>query len=270
MQTRILAFAGSKQAGKSTCTNFLHGYQLRAQQIVDNFGVTEQGKLFVNTKVLEPNGTERNADTYLDTNRVDEDFVEWAMYNMWPFVKKYSFADSLKQLSIMLFDLSHEQVYGSEAHKMQQISHLLWENMPTNTGKTGAMTVRDFLQYFGTEICRKIHEPVWVDRCIKDIKVEEPLLAIVDDCRFENEIKAIQKAGGKVIGLTRKPFQDDHASERVIEDNIDLLDGVIDNQGMSIDEMCKAVLAKIDDWGWLGAPVVNNKKQKLHTIKAAD
>jgi hypothetical protein len=272
MNTRILAFAGSKQAGKSTCSNFIHGYQLRAQEIIENFAITEQGRLIVKTEVI--NNKERSiADTYLDTSRKDEEFIEWAMYNMWPFVKKYSFADSLKDLAITLFGLTYDQVYGTEAHKMQQVPHLRWENMPglenfNNPKKKGAMTVRDFLQYFGTEICRKIHQPIWTNRCIEDIKLEEPLIAIIDDCRFENEIKAVQAAGGKVIGLTRQPYEDSHASERVIEDNAELLDGIIDNQNMSIEEMCKEVMANIENWGWLAeTTVTNNKKDKLHTIK---
>ena len=92
MKTRILAFAGSKQAGKSTCSNFLHGYQLRAQQVIHNFGISDDGKLVINTDVKDESGQTNKRDTYLDTSRKDEEFVEWAIYNMWPFVKKYYFA----------------------------------------------------------------------------------------------------------------------------------------------------------------------------------
>jgi len=260
MNTRILAFAGSKQAGKSTCSNFLHGYQLRAQEVVEDFGITEHGRLFVKTNVLQSDGKEKTEDTYLDINRRDQEFVEWAMYNMWPFVKKYSFADSLKDIAINLFGLTHEQCYGTEAYKMQQVPHLRWENMPgVVSNKTsfyvegvdsefwnniiihenGPMTVRDFLQYFGTDICRRIHDSIWVDRCVNDIKYEEPLLAIIDDCRFENEIRAVQEAGGKVIGLNRSPYEDSHASEQVVKENWDLFDAVIDNQDMQINESMK-------------------------------
>lgn len=267
MNTKILAFAGAKQAGKSTCSNFLHGYQLRAQEIIENFGIMDNGNLFVKTNVLQENGSEQIEDTYLDTNRRDQEFVEWAMYNMWPFVKKYSFADSLKDISINLFGLTYEQVYSGEAYKNQQVPHLRWENMP-GAHAEGPMTVRDFLQYFGTDICRTIHDSIWVDRCINDIKYEEPLLAIVDDCRFENEIKAVQKAGGKVIGLSRNPYEDSHSSEQVIKDNWDLFDAVIDNQEISIHEMCTEVIRNIDDWGWFSETKITSKKERLHTIKA--
>lgn len=271
MNTRILAFAGSKQAGKSTCSNFLHGYQLRAQEVIEDFGITDDGKLFVKTEVKRDGKLEVD-DTYLEINRRDQEFVEWAMYNMWPFVKKYSFADSLKDIAINLFGLKHEQCYGTEAHKMQHVSHLRWENMPglekfNNPNKKGPMTVRDFLQYFGTEICRGIHDSIWVDRCINDIKYEEPLLAIIDDCRFENEIKAVQEAGGKVIGLNRSPYEDNHSSEQVVKENWDLFDAVIDNQNMSIHEMCSEIIDRIGEWGWFPETKINHKKERLHAIK---
>ncbi len=294
MNTKILAFAGSKQAGKSTCSNFLHGYQLCAQEVVEDFGITEQGRLFVKTNVLQPDGKEKLEDTYLDVNRRDQEYVEWAMYNAWPFVKKYSFADSLKELAINLFGLTYEQVYGSEAHKQQQVPHLRWENMPgviiygddaeydelygsldawgqadslVWREKGGPMTVRDFLQYLGTDVCRKIYNSVWVDRCINDIKHEEPLLAIIDDCRFENEIKAVKEAGGKVIGLTRQPYEDTHSSERVVQDHAGLCDAVIDNEDLEIKGMCEKVIEHIDSWGWLSEVKVNHKKETLRSIK---
>tara|TARA_Y100000004_G_scaffold95577_1_gene107016 strand:+ start:1677 stop:2501 length:825 start_codon:yes stop_codon:yes gene_type:complete len=274
MNSRILAFAGSKQAGKSTCCNFLHGYQLRAQEVVQDFFIDNQGKLAVKTEILLADGKKEVGDTYIDLNRKDTEFIEWAIYHMWPFVKKYSFADSLKDLSVALFGLTNEQVYGNEAYKSQQVPHLRWENMPgrtkKNRKKSGPMTVREFLQYFGTNICRKMYEPVWVKRCIKDIQEEQPLLGVIDDCRFGNEIEAVQNAGGKVIALTRRPFEDDHVSERIIKDNPDAFDAIIDNKDMDVKELCIAVMKQINEWGWLGEPTVTNHKTGLHTIKAKE
>ena len=45
--TRILAFSGRKQSGKTTCSNFVHGYQLRAFRVIDNFAITEGGELLI-------------------------------------------------------------------------------------------------------------------------------------------------------------------------------------------------------------------------------
>jgi hypothetical protein len=292
--TRILAFAGAKQSGKTTSCNFLHGYQLRAQEVVQNFGIEpESGKLVINTEILGEDGKKEQGDTFLDVSRRDSEFVEWAMYNMWPFVKKYSFADSLKSICMSLFGFTYEQCYGSNAYKDQIIPHLLWENMPGVMTPTewsmrqggviagynqnpqdfgiqlneGPMTAREFMQYFGTDVMRKIWEPIWIKRTLKDIEEERPLLAIIDDCRFKNEILAIQEVGGKVIGQTRSPHADNHSSEKEIKDNLDILDKVIDNQDMEIHDVCKEVINILGDWGWLGATTVTNGKRTLHTIK---
>jgi len=289
MKTKIIAFAGSKQSGKSTCAKFLHGYQMRCYRCIEDFAITEDGNLVVKTKVVDNDGNVENTHVSLDIGRYDVDFAEWAIREMWPFVKKYSFASSLKNIATNLFNIPEEYVYGTEEQKRKTIDHLRWENMPgVVSNKTsfyvegvdsefwnniiihenGPMTAREFLQYFGTDICRKMYENVWVDRCIKDIQEEGSLLAVIDDCRFKNEIEAIQNAGGKVIGLTRQPHKDNHDSEKEISENWDLLDVVIDNSKMSINEMCQSVIKHIDNWGWLrNLQQQDNSKRKLHTIK---
>ena len=87
MKSRILAFAGSKQSGKSTCANFLHGYQLRAQGIIDNFAITEDGQLIIDTDTINADGKEEKGKGVLEVNRSDLEFAEWAVYSMWPYIK---------------------------------------------------------------------------------------------------------------------------------------------------------------------------------------
>ena len=270
MKTKVIAFAGGKGSGKTTCMNFLHGYQLRCYKVIENFAISNRGQLIVKVEA-EQDGKTEITDTYLDINRNDVEFIEWAMYNVWPFVKKYSFADPLKQIAISLFGLKYEQVYGTEEYKKQVVPHLRWENMP-GIHEPGPMTVREFLQVFGTDVCRKIREDIWVNRCIEDIKLEEPLLAVIDDCRFPNEIETIQEIGGKVIGLTRSTYgKDEHESETEIKKHWDKLDCVIDNQKLDINETCQEIIKAIDGFGWLQeviqADSKNTRKEKIHTIK---
>ena len=278
MKSKILAFAGTKQSGKSTCSNFIHGYQMKCYGVVENFGITEKGRLAVETEIINEKGEEETGNAILDINRTDMEFAEWAMYSMWPFVKKYSFASALKEISVGLFGLKYEQVYGSEAHKTQILPHIRWENMPgivtdkkkwdaiknkkiegLNYHKKGPMAAREFLQYMGTDIMRRIYEPVWVQACIDDIHREESLLAVIDDGRFANEIEAIQAEGGKVVGLSRSPFKDSHASEQAIKKNWDSLDAVIDNSNKTILETNKSIVGLLDSWGWLG-PVLSKEE----------
>ena len=275
MTTKILAFAGHKQSGKSTSCNFLHGYQLRAHHIVDQFAVTEKGDLVINTAIIDSEGKEETSQAILDTSRDDVEFAEWAAYSMWPYVKRYSFAAALKQIATGIFELKPEQVYGAESQKNSK-TWFKWEDMPgvitdikltkkpdikklIDTGalkyhKPGKMSAREFLQFFGTDVCRKIYEDVWQARLMNDIAREGSLLAVIDDCRFPNEAEAIQDAGGHIIKLTRGNHKDAHASERALDD-YDNFDAVIDNKNMSIQDTCVKIIDVLDKWGWLGKEI---------------
>ena len=96
------------------------------------------------------------------------------------------------------------------------------------------MTAREFLQVFGTDICRHIYTDIWTDRTMRSIREEDSLMAVISDCRFPNESKAIQKAGGKVIKLTRGISGDSHSSESSV-DEIEH-DAIIDNKELSLME----------------------------------
>ena len=67
MEPRILAFAGHKQAGKSTCCNFLHGYQLRANGIINNFDILTDGSLVIDTIMIDSDGNQKTGKGALDT-----------------------------------------------------------------------------------------------------------------------------------------------------------------------------------------------------------
>ena len=275
MKSRILAFAGSKQSGKSTCSNFLHGYQLRAQNIIDEFAITDDGQLLIDTDMITADGKEEKSRGLLDVNRSDLEFAEWAAYSMWPYIKNYSFSSPLKQICTGLFEIPEGHAYGNDAQKNSK-TLFKWEEMPgviTNAKtakqkdvkslidegtliyhKPGRMSVREFLQYFGTDVCRTIYEDVWQARLIKDIIMEEPLIAIVDDCRFPNEVQAIQEAGGKVVYLTKGKHQDSHSSESAL-DSCDEFDAIIDNQNMSIHEQNIEIIRLLTGWGWIDTRV---------------
>jgi hypothetical protein len=278
MKSRILGFAGNKQSGKTTSCNFLHGYQMRAQGVIENFAITDDGKLVVNTDMIDANGETQSGKGFLDVKRSDLEFAEWAAYSMWPYIKNYSFADPLKQICLGLFEITQNQSYGTDAQKNTK-SIFRWEEMPgvitdeklanqksikkliddevLKYHKPGKMTAREFLQFFGTDVCRKIHEDVWKMRLIKDIEAEEPLVAVIDDCRFVNEIGAIHESGGKVIKLTRNIHKDSHSSEQDLN-GFDGFDAVIDNQNLSIFETNIEIIKLLTEWGWLAAEV---KKQ---------
>tara|TARA_Y100001938_G_scaffold145753_1_gene223152 strand:- start:32344 stop:33141 length:798 start_codon:yes stop_codon:yes gene_type:complete len=260
--SRIIGFSGAKQSGKTTSTNFLYGYQLRVNDVIEKFMMNQDtGELLVNTITINEKGEEEEGLGILDIERRDPEFVEYAAQEIWPYVRSFSFADPLKIIAIQLFGLSEEQCFGTDEDKnsltdirIQDMSRLISGPDQTELVKISEaeahLTAREFLQYFGTDICRRLKSDIWVRSCVNRIKQSGTELAIVPDIRFPNEVKAIRKAGGKVIRLTRKPHEDSHDSETAL-DGFKKFDHVIDNQNMTIDETNRALLEIIKEWGWI-------------------
>jgi hypothetical protein len=252
--TRILAFAGKKQSGKNACCSFLHGYQMRSCHIIKDFALDDTGNLVVDTTSTGAEGEENASKGILDVTRTDYEFSMWAIENMWPFIKHYSFASALKEIACGLFGLTKKQCYGTELDKNSP-TWLKWEDMPGyKGGETGRMTAREFLQFFGTDLCRKIHPDIWTDRTLKSIREEESLMAVISDCRFPNEAQAVKKAGGKIIKLTRGSAKNKKYDSHSSETSVDAIkyDAVIDNKELSIMETNSEIVSLLEEWGWLG------------------
>ena len=265
MSQRILGFSGSKQSGKTTSMNFLYGYQMRVNDVVQKFLMDNDGHLLVNASMVDESGKEIEEIGILDVERRDQDFIDYAAMSIWPYVRHFSFADPLKIIAIELFGLSDDQCYGTDKDKnsltdirVQDMSRLISGPDQNELVKIPAaeahLTGREFLQYFGTDICRRLKSDVWVSACIRRIQQFNSELAIVPDVRFDNEVEAIKKAGGKVIRFTRNPHEDSHASETALE-NYDGFDCTIDNKNMNIDETNKAILAQLKEWEWIKAKI---------------
>ena len=252
--TRILAFAGRKQSGKNSACSFLHGYQMRSYNIVKDFAIDEEGRLIVDTISTDADGSDQTNKGVLDVTRTDLDFGLWAAENIWPFIKHYSFAGALKEICSGLFGLSRAQCYGTDVDK-NTLTWFRWEDMPGYEGDNeGKMTAREFMQYFGTDVCRKIHPDIWTEHTVKNIRTEEPLIAVISDCRFQNEVDAVQRAGGKVIRLTRGVDNDGHSSEAESE-LIENYDAVVDNKDLTLHETNVEIMSVLESWGWLGSVI---------------
>ena len=207
--TKILGFAGKKQSGKNTCCNFLQMLKFHEYGVCKNASLNEQGQILVSDLFGEKvSGSDwiPITEEYVDISQLLESFRP---------CKIYAFADVLKEFAVDVLGLEYNQVYGTNEEKNSP-THLLWENMPTGNNK-GPMTGREVLQYFGSDICRKMYENIWFDACVRRIRKDKPELALISDVRFPNEITGIQKEGGIVFGLPRDIVngKDTHSSEQV-------------------------------------------------------
>lgn len=221
---KIIGISGRKQSGKSTAANFINGHVLKSRSMIDDFIIQNDGKLKI--KTTNQNG-EKNWGIF-DVTRKDDTYIEYAERELWPYIKIYHFADYLKSICVNLFDLKPEQVYGTDNQK--------------NTLTPYGMTAREFLQYFGTDVMRKIKDTIWVDHTIKTILREQPEIAIIPDVRFPNEVHAIKNSGGLVVRLNRNVFNSDHHCESALDYNSfdwNMFDLIIDNKDLSIDQLCE-------------------------------
>lgn len=235
--SKIIGISGRKQSGKNTVANFINGVALQSKEMIKSFFIDEEGKLVIQT--VDSNNNEGYG--IFDVTRKDKQFVEYADKELWPYIKIYHFADYLKELSINLFGLNPENVYGNDDQKNEQ-TEILWEKMPYAGKKKGSMTHREFLEHFGTKIIRNIKSSAWVDATMNKILYENSQLSIIPDVRFPNEVKAIKDNGGIVIRLTRDLHNSKVECETALDqENFDWsnFDIVLDNKDYSIEELCQ-------------------------------
>jgi hypothetical protein len=261
----ILGISGRKQSGKSTAANIIYGMYLVSFGICDKVRITDEGKL----EVSDLNGDTSYAGLF-DPITADKNnwMIERVLKAVDPVLKVYSFADPLKKSVCMdILGLSHESCYGTDEQK-NTLTHLQWENMPgvvciedhewttifdsnhndrtidyacsvlnVTYHKPGFMTGREVMEFVGTSVFRRIYSDVWVNATINQIKRDNTKLAIICDCRFPNEVDAIKQASGKVVRLTRDPFNSSFSSESALDvDKYDWanFDFVIDNKNSDI------------------------------------
>lgn len=144
---------------------------------------------------------------------------------------------------------------GRPVHADTFIGDPVFDGNPQRFLKT--YTYREMLQKVGTDAMRnKIHENIWVNALFADYKENvnytipgmdtfAPLYKypdwIITDCRFPNELVAVEKQDGITIRVKRTQFHtvdsfkiSEHSSETALDDAE--FDFVIDNDG-SIDDL---------------------------------
>jgi hypothetical protein len=224
----ILGISGRKQSGKSTIGNFILSLYLAKLGYCEKIYMDEDGQLLISdilgdTRYEGIFDIKKLVDTYNDPR-----FIQ-AINKLNSKVKIYNFADILKtDICINMLGLTYDQCYGTDDNK-NEMTNIVWNDKK--------LSARDVMQVVGTDIFRKLDTNVWVRSTINKIIRDKPDLAVITDCRFPNEVDSIKQSGGKVIRLTRNPFQSDHLSETVLDkDNYDWsnFDYVVENSDITL------------------------------------
>lgn len=161
---------------------------------------------------------------------------------------EYAFADPLKKIASVL-GFEEKQLYGTQEDKLQKNKH--W-----------GISAREFMQQFGTDICRdtipKIipnmdmgdSGSIWVklfEIYMENLKKTNKLTCIVvSDVRFHNESESIKRHGGIIIKINRPNKKNGYEFKHTSEMSIDKIeyDVCITNDG-SIDELHKKLFSVI-------------------------
>lgn len=148
-------------------------------------------------------------------------------------------ADYLKEICINLYNLDRKVCYGpnKDIDTKYYWRDMPWYNPEKHLDKfEKKVTHREFLQYFGSEICRSIDDKCWVNHLLNSC-TDTNTIYCVTDVRFPSELKPLTcDIGTIVLRLLRNPFNDNHQSEVALDNWIFHSNEILDNSSISIDE----------------------------------
>jgi len=160
-----------------------------------------------------------------------------------------SFASKLKQIVCLLTGCTIEQLEDrefKESYLPEEWNRAVPFPFPSRGFKIVGTTYRDLMKLLGKEVGRNINRDVWVNSLMKEYikawtqehkdigtitEIFNPILDkgrehlypypnwIITDCRFLNEVKAIEDRDGVIIRINRPsiPSTDTHESEVALD-----------------------------------------------------
>lgn len=210
--TKIIAFAGRKQSGKST-----------AAAMVQHYATTELG---------------------FDINDV-------RIYNIADPLKKSICMDVLGLTYEQCYGTDEDKNTLTNLRwiDMPAFGHDYYE-WPQDINAEGFpsskyMTAREVMEFVGTGLFRRMNQDVWIDSVLTKIKLEAPKIALIGDCRFGNEADKIKANEGVLIKLLRNPFNSQNITETALDPkNYDQrkFDILIFNQDLDIEHKNYSIL----------------------------
>lgn len=122
-------------------------------------------------------------------------------YSGW---RRVSFARPLKDALSVIFGWDRELLDGisEESRAWREQVDPWWSERL----QIPSLTPRWILQHIGTDVMRNhFHNEIWIAAAEQQIQrhLDQGLNVIVSDCRFHNELKAIQKHNGNLIEIHR-------------------------------------------------------------------
>lgn len=135
----------------------------------------------------------------------------------------HSFAGPLKKVMQTMFGCSHAGLYGDGGHRNLPVSDFAHKSIRRGSRMRVRryldepnMTHRQAMQQFGCQM-RDQYPGIWVNATLS--KTFLAPVVLIPDMRFKDEFRAIKKAGGRTIQITRgTPPTATHYSESLLDD----------------------------------------------------
>lgn len=196
-----------------------------------------------------------NTPTFLHSWWCYEHLPKW--FNKY---KVVAFADTLKQMLAHLLNVDPEKFEDRDFKDNCDVdlSTLKLFKNPQRLGdrtfnkllkseeslKDYSLTIRQLMQYFGTEICQKYFgKKVWINTVLNN-----PNNLIISDLRFKTEAEAVKNKGGKLIYIYRPNINPgNHASEKEV---IELLNAKKFDMIIKNDSSLESLFYKVKEICW--------------------
>lgn len=112
---------------------------------------------------------------------------------------EFAFADTLKEIVSILSGWPVDVLKASTPEL-----RLMRDKLPEITICGVKYNYRTLLQYVGTDLFRKnMGDSIWIDILLQKIQNSHSDKIVISDCRFVNEIKALQQIGAKCYILAK-------------------------------------------------------------------
>ena len=246
----IIGLVGRASSGKGTSSKAIHGHILKEKGEIQDY--TFEGPQY-DELIIHTNGNRIR----FDPMSLSPKFMYLAENTIWKYVKEYSFATPLKLAVHELFGVPLN-LLGSGNKDVK--TNVTWgqlkfflnismrKKIKDNKLDGTYLTIRNILEEFGTNFCRKIDEDIFVKRLTEHLQRDRVPVQIVSDIRRNNEALKIKELGGVLVRLKRNWSQ-----SAISESDIDLIvpDIDIDNSDMSVKEKNEVLLRLLKENGAL-------------------
>lgn len=156
--------------------------------------------------------------------------------NLCPSLILINFSDSLKDICSEVFGINRTLFddvntknapfscfWGHDCVYIDDYLNLLSERLALNLlpQQKTAHSIRQLLQYVGTDYVRTVNKNFWVDRVVNTIQKNSNKQFVIADLRFTNEIDELQKLNTYFVQVNRTdapPSLNTHISENEISE----------------------------------------------------